>query len=247
MINIKSNFQHFLCMYVWLYVLCWWKPTESWRVQLYRHIHDTLLKKNHKIPKRKEEKSPEKKINNFYVKSTHVRRGRPLCVRRREMLFLPFSNHRTNLGWKAQRKMFLFFNYYLCSRDRLLGRSKNDFHLCKLIKFITQKMNAGEKFIPISRASFGLISPNNEINFTLNEEGKEGKMNFISICKTLVVSNTNPEFVVAVKMFMQKITDLSQFLIAGARSHSIPHPSAIADGDRGRMVFLLFSFIFYRR
>lgn len=44
------------------------------------------------------------------------------------------------------------------------------------------------------------------------------------------------DFVAAVKMFMQKITDLSQFLIAGERSHSIPHPSTQTDGAAGARV-----------
>lgn len=77
----------------------------------------TLLKKYHKIPTMKEEKIPEK-INNFYVKNTHVQQRSVRYVSEDEKHSFsasslhPFCHRR---GCKAGKNKFPFFNYYLCS------------------------------------------------------------------------------------------------------------------------------------
>lgn len=231
LINIKSNLQHFRCVSLML-------ARRRTQRSFTWHFAEPKQKKYHKIPnERRRRKIPEKKkINNFYVKSTHVQREVG------QKTLLPSSHHYSRfLGWKANGKNWISFFQLLFMRSRwdddekkkklmplfvkLLARAikKNYEYLCNLIEFQC-KLRARSLF-----ESRGPIYKSLELSSTCKARRR-------------VDGETEP---LTVEMFMQKITDLSQFLIAGERSHSIPHPSTRRLSEGGWLSFL-FS-LFYRR
>lgn len=64
LINMKSNLQHFRCVSFY----------AGGNTTKQKHVYMTPTEKYHKTPTREKEKSPKRKINNFYVRNTHVQR-----------------------------------------------------------------------------------------------------------------------------------------------------------------------------
>ena len=121
LINIKSNFQCMLePMYMWACVHAGEVQKQDFKTPVYIwHCWKNIMKFWSKMKK----KNPSKKINNFYVKSTHVQNERSREDEKYFFVCSPLLKLPARRGWKAKKEIS-FFNYYLCSREMLKSKTK---------------------------------------------------------------------------------------------------------------------------